>query len=76
MDTQRLPYDNSAALQARNLGIVIYFRLFIALPLLALAAGCAANDPLMVRAGGSYVEEIKSPLPRDQLLFGPNCIVR
>ena len=53
------------------------FRLFIALPLLALAAGCASNEPQQaVRAGGPYFEEIKSPVPRDMLLFGSDCFVR
>lgn len=60
-----------------NRGVVFNYRLLIALPLLALAAGCVSNEPRpSVRAGGSYVEEIKSPVPRDQLLFGPNCFVR
>jgi hypothetical protein len=50
--------------------------LFIALQLLALVAGCAGKEPLRVRSGGSYVEEIKGPVPHDQLLFDPNCFVR
>jgi hypothetical protein len=43
--------------------------------LLALGAGCAANEP-RASAGGQYVEEIRGPLPRDVLLFGPDCVVR
>jgi len=36
-----------------------------------------SNEPRPVaRAGGPYVEEIKSPVPRDTLLFSPNCFVR
>ena len=47
-----------------------------ALPLLVLAVDCARNDPLRVgRSGVAYVEEIKSPMPHDTLLFGSNCLV-
>jgi hypothetical protein len=52
------------------------YRLFVALSLLAIVAGCAApasHEPL--RAGGSYSEEIKSPMSR-QMLFDPTCAVR
>jgi len=55
---------------------VIIIRLIIALPLFALFAGCVSNEPReVVRAGGSYQEEIKSPLPR-QMLIDPTCAVR
>jgi hypothetical protein len=51
--------------------------LFIVLPLLVLVAGCAGNEPRSAaRAGAPYVEEIKSPAPRDALLYAPDCIVR
>jgi hypothetical protein len=44
--------------------------------LLALVAGCVSSEPReKVRAGGSYSEEIKSPLPR-QMLIDPTCSVR
>jgi len=43
--------------------------------LLALATGCATNEP-RASAGGQYVQEIGAPVPRDVLLFGPDCIVR
>jgi hypothetical protein len=57
------------------LGAVI-IRVFIALPLLALFAGCVSNEPREIaRAGSSYHEEIRSPLPR-QLLIDPTCAVR
>jgi hypothetical protein len=46
------------------------------LPLLALFAGCVSNEPRdSRRAGGFYVEEIKSPTPR-QMLIDPTCAVR
>ncbi len=79
MDTRRCLYDNGRALQALNFnrGVVIQYRLFIALPLLVLVAGCAGNEPrVAARAGAPYVEEIKGPVPRDALLFAPDCIVR
>jgi hypothetical protein len=57
-------------------GVIFIYRLFIALPLLALFAGCVSNEPRgSLRAGGSYVEEIKSPTPR-QMLIDPTCAVR
>jgi hypothetical protein len=41
-----------------------------------LFAGCVSNEPHeLARAGGSYQEEIKSPLPR-QMLIDPSCAVR
>jgi hypothetical protein len=44
--------------------------------LVVLFAGCVSNEPReAVRAGGSYSEEIKSPLPR-QMLIDPTCAVR
>jgi len=44
--------------------------------LIALVAGCITSEPRApVRAGGSYSEEIKSPLPR-QMLIDPTCSVR
>jgi hypothetical protein len=43
--------------------------------LLVLATGCASTEP-QLRGGGPYVEEIKPPVPRDVLLFGPDCVVR
>jgi hypothetical protein len=55
---------------------VIIIRLLIALPLFALFAGCVSNEPReLTRAGGSYQEEIRSPLPR-QMLIDPTCAVR
>jgi hypothetical protein len=44
--------------------------------LLVLVTGCANTEPRVARAGGPYTEEIKSPVPRDALLFGPDCVVR
>ena len=59
-----------------TLGVIFIFRLLIALPLIVLFAGCASHEPReVVRAGGSYSEEIKSPLPR-QMLIDPTCAVR
>lgn len=59
-----------------TLGVIFIFRLLIALPLIALFAGCMSNEPRGVfRGGGSYSEEIKSPLPR-QMLIDPTCAVR
>lgn len=59
-----------------TLGVIFIFRLLIALPLIALFAGCMSNEPRgVVRGGGSYSEEIKSPLPR-QMLIDPTCAVR
>jgi hypothetical protein len=43
--------------------------------LLVLVTGCAGTEP-RARTGGPYVEEIKPPVPRDALLFGPDCVVR
>lgn len=58
-------------------GVDLNTRLHILLPLLALAAGCAANEPRPVaRSGGAYVEEITSTVPRDSLLQTPHCLVR
>ena len=58
-----------------NRGVII-IRLILALPLLVVFAGCVSNEPREVhRAGGSYQEEIKSPLPR-QMLIDPTCAVR
>lgn len=60
-----------------NRGVVISYRLFVALPLLVLVVGCAGTEPrAAARAGAPYLEEIKSPVPRDTLLLGPDCIVR
>jgi hypothetical protein len=42
--------------------------------LFVLLAGCGATEPR--RGGGPYSEEIKGPVPRDALLFGPDCNVR
>lgn len=58
-----------------NRGVVIVYRVLFVL-LLALSAGCAGNEPRRASVGGQYVEEIKGPLPRDVLLFGPDCLVR
>ena len=79
MDTRPSLYENSFAQPSANLdrGVVIHYRLFIVLPLLVLVAGCAGNEPRSAaRAGAPYVEEIKSPAPRDALLYAPDCIVR
>jgi hypothetical protein len=44
--------------------------------LIAFFAGCVSTEPREpIRAGGSYQEEIKSPLPR-QMLIDPTCSVR
>lgn len=60
-----------------NRGVVIRYRLFVALPLLVLAVGCTGTEPRpAARAGAPYLEEIKSPVPRDSLLLTPDCIVR
>ncbi len=79
MDNQTLLEKNGIAQYARdakaNRGVTFIFRLLIALPLIALFAGCISNEPREVRAGGSYSEEIKSPLPR-QMLIDPTCSVR
>ena len=61
---------------ACNRGVVIHHRFFIALPLLALLAGCAGNEPrVAARSGMPYLEEIKSPV-RDKVLVGNDCVVR
>lgn len=57
-----------------NRGVVIKTTLLIAV-LLAFGTGCASTEP-RVRAGAPYSEEIKGPVPRDVLLFGPDCLVR
>lgn len=51
-------------------------RLLAALVLLTCAAaGCAgAETAAPLRAGGPYVEEIKSPAPRDSLRFDSDCL--
>ena len=52
------------------------FRLFIALQLVVLIAGCASSEPReRLGSGSAYREEIKSPLPR-QMLIDPTCAVR
>ena len=57
------------------MGVTI-IRLLITLPLIALFAGCVSNEPREIaRTGGSYQEEIRSPLPR-QMLIDPTCAVR
>ena len=79
MDSPDQLAENGVAsrVQSFNRGVNVDSRLFIALPLLMLAAGCVANGPRpAARAGGAYVEEIKSPMPRDTLLLNPNCLVR
>jgi hypothetical protein len=58
-----------------NRGVVIKHSLLIA-ALLVLVAGCAGTEPRVARGGGQYAEEIKPPVPRDVLLFGPDCTVR
>ena len=59
-----------------NRGVISIFRLFIALPLIACFAGCVSNESREpIRTGGTYQEEIKSPLPR-QMLIDPTCSVR
>jgi hypothetical protein len=60
--------------RANNRGVVIKYSLLFA-ALLVLATGCAGTEP-RARAGGPYTEEIKGPVPRDMLLFGPDCVVR
>jgi hypothetical protein len=57
-----------------NRGVVIKYSLLIAV-LLAVVTGCAGTEPRN-RAGAPYSEEIKPPVPRDMLLFGPDCVVR
>jgi len=41
----------------------------------ALLGGCVSNESRRA-AGAPYSEEIKPPVPRDTLLFDPNCVVR
>lgn len=75
MDARRRLYDNGrCAYCANNRGVVIKYTLLVA-ALLAFGSGCAGTEP-RVRAGAPYAEEIKSPVPRDALLFGPDCVVR
>jgi len=78
MDSTRAVYENDhAQTSAFNRGVVIKTSLLVVLPVFVLAAGCASQEPQQtVRSGAPYSQEIKPPLPRDSLLFGPDCIVR
>jgi hypothetical protein len=58
-----------------NRGVVIKYSLLIIAALLAFGTGCAGQEP-RARGGAPYAEEIKGPVPRDALLFGPDCVVR
>jgi hypothetical protein len=58
-----------------NRGVVIRYLLLIA-ALLTLGTGCATQEPRAARGGAPYTEEIKGPVPRDALMFGPDCVVR
>lgn len=78
MDLRRLLYDNDrrALLRKLNRGVVINTRLLVVLLLLpAVISGCVSNEPRRA-AGAPYSEEIKPPVPRDALLFSPDCVVR
>lgn len=78
MDLRRRLYDNDVAqlLRKLNRGVVINTRLLVvALLLPAFLGGCVSNEPRRA-AGAPYAEEIKPPVPRDALLFSPDCVVR